>query len=106
MAIRYFGGEEISPGEDVASEDEILDWIRAHSETAYHPIGSCRMGPAGRTDSVVDDALRVHGVRGLRVADASIMPMMPSANLNASTLMIGEKAADMVITAGQSGPRT
>ena len=61
------------------------------------PMGTCRMGPKEKTDSVVDHQLRVHGVGNLRVADASVMPMIPSANLNASTLMIGEKAADMII---------
>ena len=60
-------------------------------------MGTCRMGPAGQTNTVVDDQLRVHGIDGLRVADASIMPMMPTANLNAGTLMIGEKASDMIL---------
>ena len=58
-------------------------------------MGTCRMGPAAQADTVVGDDLRVHGVAGLRIADASIMPMILSANLNAGTLMIGEKAADM-----------
>ena len=62
-------------------------------------MGTCRMGPATDTGAVVGDDLRVHGVDGLRIADASIMPMIPSANLNASTLMIGEKAADMLLAA-------
>ena len=60
-------------------------------------MGTCRMGPANRSDTVVDDALRVHGLHGLRVVDASIMPMMTSANTNAATLMIGEKAADLIL---------
>ena len=81
------------------SDEELLDHARRTGNTAYHPMGTCRMGPAGHSDTVVDDDLRVHGIEGLRVADASIMPMIPSANLNASTLMIGEKAADMIIAA-------
>ncbi len=89
--------EEIWPGTGNQSDDELLGHAMRTGNTAYHPMGTCRMGPADRRDSVVDDQLRVHGVRGLRVADASIMPMMPSANVNASTLMIAEKAADMIL---------
>jgi choline dehydrogenase len=59
-------------------------------------MGTCRMGPATDPSTVVDDELRVHGMKGLRIADASIMPMMPSSNTNAPTIMIGEKAADMI----------
>ena len=88
-------GEEISPGPEVESDEEILAWIRGNSETAYHPIGTCRMGPQGRM-TVVDDRLRVHGLGGLRVADASIMPTMVSGNTNACAIMIGEKASDLL----------
>jgi len=88
-------GEEASPGKDVASDDEILDWIRANSQTAYHPIGTCRMGPAG-PKTVVDEKLKVHGLESLRVADASIFPTMPSGNTNAPCIMVGEKAADLI----------
>jgi choline dehydrogenase len=89
--------EEHWPGADRQSDEDLLEHARRTGNTAYHPMGTCRMGPADRKDTVVDDALRVHGIQGLRVADASIMPMIPSANLNASTLMIGEKAADMIV---------
>ena len=75
-------GEEFSPGTGVKSDDEILGWIRANSQTAYHPIGTCRMGPAG-PKTVVDEQLKVHGLEGLRIADASIFPTMPSGNTNA-----------------------
>jgi choline dehydrogenase len=91
-------GEEYSPGKSVKSDDEILGWIRANSQTAYHPIGTCRMGPAG-PKTVVDDKLKVHGLEGLRVADASIFPTMPSGNTNAPCIMVGEKAADLLRSA-------
>jgi choline dehydrogenase len=78
----------------VRSDDEILGWVRRNSETAYHPMGTCRMGPG--PNAVVDDHLRVHGLPGLRIADASIMPTMPSGNTNAPCIMIGEKAADLL----------
>jgi choline dehydrogenase len=86
---------EYSPGPSVKSDDEILTWIRNNSQTAYHPIGTCRMGPAG-PGTVVDDKLKVHGLDGLRVADASIFPTMPSGNTNAPSIMVGEKAADIL----------
>jgi choline dehydrogenase len=89
-----FRGDEFLPGRDVNTDDEILGWIRARAETAYHPIGTCRMAPG--PNAVVDDHLRVHGLEGLRVADASIFPTMPSGNTNAPSIMVGEKAADLL----------
>ena len=86
---------EIGPGTARQSDDEILDWVRQSAETTYHPIGTCRMGQDGM--AVVDAQLRVHGVVGLRVADASIMPVLTSGNTNAPAIMIGEKAAAMVL---------
>ncbi|MGE0698928.1 MAG: GMC family oxidoreductase [Hyphomicrobiaceae bacterium] len=91
----HLRGPEFSPGKDVRTDDEILDWIRKNSQTAYHPIGTCRMGPAGQR-TVVDDRLRVHGLTGLRIADASIFPTMPSGNTNAPAILVGEKAADIL----------
>lgn len=88
-------GEEYSPGPQVASDEDILDFIRANAHTAYHPIGTCRMGPQGPR-TVVDEKLRVHGLEGLRIADASIFPTMPSGNTNAPCIMVGEKAADLI----------
>jgi choline dehydrogenase len=86
---------EIAPGPDRNTDDEILDWVKAAAETTYHPVGTCKMGPDAL--AVVDAKLRVHGVEGLRVADASIMPTLTSGNTNAPSIMIGEKAADMVL---------
>ena len=91
----YFVHEAL-PGDEVRSDDEILDFARGIGTTAFHLMGTCRMGPATDSGAVVDDRLRVHGIEGLRVADASIMPLMTSANTNAAALMIGEKAADMI----------
>jgi choline dehydrogenase len=87
-------GEEFTPGQECQSDEEIAAAIRSTVETLYHPVGTCKMGGDG--EAVVDDRLRVHGVDGLRVADASIMPIIPNGNTNAPTIMIGEKAADLV----------
>ncbi len=87
---------EAYPGTDVQTDDEFLAVARERGTTTFHPAGTCRMGPASDPEAVVDDQLRVHGMEGLRVIDASIMPMMISANLNAAALMIGEKGADLV----------
>lgn len=93
-AMEDFKGEEISPGAQVQTDDEIDEHIRNHAETAYHPSGTCRMG----TDAmaVTDPQGRVHGVDGLRVVDASLMPLIVSGNLNAPTIMMAEKIADLV----------
>jgi len=88
---------EIFPGKGVQRDDELLDAAKARGTTTFHPMGTCRMGPDTDPTAVVDDQLRVHGIERLRVADASIMPTMPSANLNASCIMIGEKASDMIL---------
>ena len=88
---------EIAPGSDRTSDDEIIDWVKKAAETTYHPVGTCKMGSDPM--AVVDAQLRVHGIAGLRVADASIMPTLTSGNTNAPSIMIGEKAADMVLSA-------
>lgn len=87
---------ETLPGPAAQSDDELLDFAFRNGSTTYHLIGTARMGPATDPTAVVDDRLLVHGMEGLRVADASIMPAMPSANTYATTLMIAEKAADMI----------
>jgi choline dehydrogenase len=92
---RYFESDAL-PGPDVSTDDEWLDYARQYGSTAYHLIGTARMGPVTDKTSVVDDQLRVHGLQGLRVVDASVMPSMPSANTYSSTMMIAEKASDMI----------
>ena len=87
---------ESLPGVNVESDDELLDYARGHGTTTYHLIGTARMGPATDPTSVVSDRLLVHGLQGLRIADASIMPAMPSANTYATTMMIAERAADWI----------
>jgi choline dehydrogenase len=87
---------ECYPGDQAQTDDELLDAGTQRGQTTFHPGCTCRMGPASDPLAVVDDELRVHGLEGLRVVDASVMPRMISANLNASTLMIAEKASDMI----------
>jgi choline dehydrogenase-like flavoprotein len=95
-AMRPFSGAEVAPGAAVTSDAEIEAYIRATATTTYHPVGTCRMGPAGDRGAVVDARLRVHGVAGLRVADASIMPDIIGGNTSAPSMMIGERAAAFI----------
>ncbi len=95
--LKEITGEEIAPGAHLNTDDEIIEWVRNNAETTYHPVGTCKMG--GDPMAVVDNELRVHGLQGLRVADASIMPTLTSGNTNAPCIMIGEKCSEMVLTA-------
>jgi choline dehydrogenase len=95
-AMEPYNAGETYPGLQVRTDDELLESARHRGTTTFHPMGTCRMGPAGDDLAVVDDTLRLHGLEGIRVVDASVMPTMPSANLNASTMMIAEKASDMI----------
>jgi choline dehydrogenase len=88
---------EVAPGPEVRDEAAIEAWIRRSAETIYHPVGTCRMGPAGDPMAVVDETLKVAGLTGLRVVDASVMPTLIGGNTNAPTIMIAEKAADMIL---------
>jgi choline dehydrogenase len=95
-ALQPFDGGETSPGPAVETEEEILEWVRRDAETALHPSCTCRMG----TDelSVVDPlTMRVHGLDGLRVVDASVFPYVTNGNIYAPTMMTAEKAADIVL---------
>jgi choline dehydrogenase len=94
-AMRRYVAVEIAPGPDCASDAALLAYARETGTTVYHPTSTCRMGsdPA----AVVDERLRVHGIDGLRVIDASIMPTVVSGNTNAAVVMIAEKGADMIL---------
>jgi choline dehydrogenase len=93
-AFDAFRGAPIYPDRDDLSDSALVDFIRAKAETVYHPVGTCRMGDDA--DAVVDPHLRVRGVDGLRVVDASVMPTLPGGNTNAPTIMIAERAADLI----------
>jgi len=96
-SMRALIAEELTPGPTVGDDDEALtDFLRETGVTVFHPCGTCRMGPDPAAD-VVDPALRVHGLQGVRVADASIFPTIPSGNTNAPSILVGEKAAELIL---------
>ena len=96
-ALAPYVVEEKLPGAQADSDEQLLDAARSIAQTIYHPTSTCKMGSASDKMAVVDARLKVHGVRGLRIADASIMPAIVSGNTNAPTIMIGEKASDMIL---------
>ena len=96
-AFTPFRGKEIQPGSHLQSDDELDGFIREHAESAYHPCGTCRMGTKDDPMTVVDPECRVIGVEGLRVADSSIFPQVTNGNLNAPSIMVGEKASDHIL---------
>ncbi|MEI6439596.1 MAG: choline dehydrogenase [Alphaproteobacteria bacterium] len=96
-ALDEFRSEELFPGTSVQTDEELDAWIRANSETIYHPVGTCRMGTLGDPMAVVDAELRVQGLKNLRVIDASVMPNLVGGNTNAPTIMIAEKASDLIL---------
>ena len=79
------------------TDEEILDFWRREAMSVYHPVGSSKMGPADDSMAVVDNELRVHGIANLRIADASIFPLLPSGNTHAPTVAVAEKAADLIL---------
>ena len=93
-ALEPYRLEEILPGREITRDEALLDYARSRGATVYHAIGTCRMGKDPL--AVVNNNLQLHGIDGLRVIDASIMPTMPSANTNAATIMIAEKGADII----------
>ena len=95
-AFAPYRGLEIQPGEEVQNDEDIEKFIRAKAQTDYHPVGTCKMG--GDPMAVVDERLRVHGLRSIRVVDASIMPTLIGGNTNAPVTAIAEKAADMILS--------
>jgi choline dehydrogenase len=95
-ALAAFNPKELKPGSEVTAEEDLQRAAGDLGTTIFHPVGTCKMGPVHDTSAVVDDELRVHGVHGLRVIDASIMPTITSGNTNAPTVMIAERGADFI----------
>ena len=89
--------DEVYPGTDIQSNDELNQFIADNAWTVFHPCGTCRMG-TDPSNSVVNERLQVHAIGGLRIADASVFPDIPTGNTNAPSIMVGEKATDLILT--------
>lgn len=100
-AMRDLRGRDVPPGSELATGNALIDHVRKTAELLYHPVGTCRMG--NDPMAVVDPSLRVHGLSGLRVIDASVMPSITRGNTNAPTIMIAEKAANLLVTSAKTG---
>jgi choline dehydrogenase len=97
-SMEAYNGGEVSPGPEVETDEQILEWVAKEGETALHPSCTCKMGAATDEMAVVDpDSMKVHGVEGLRVVDASVMPYVTNGNIYAPVMMIAEKAADLIL---------
>jgi len=96
-ALTPYRGDEIQPGMSIQSDEEIDAWVRQHVESAYHPSCSCKMGSKNDPMAVLDEKCRVRGVSGLRVVDSSAFPVITNGNLNAPTIMLAERVADMIL---------
>merc|ERR1719495_2845167 len=103
-AFDPFRGPELAPGPETQTDQQIDDFVRAKCDSAYHPSCTCKMGQDDM--AVVDSETRVHGLQGIRVIDASIMPSIVTGNLNAPTIMVAEKSADLVRGLGPLPPAT
>ncbi len=101
--MQRYVSSEFWPGEDVQTDEGWLDHVRRNGSTTFHQVATCMMGD--HPTAVVDTELRVHGIEGLRVVDASVMPTVISGNTNAATIMIAEKAADLIRAAGHATAR-
>ncbi|HAS6878499.1 TPA: choline dehydrogenase [Vibrio parahaemolyticus] len=96
-AMDEFRGDEIQPGLNITTDEQIDEWVKQNVESAYHPSCSCKMGADGDPLAVLDEQCQVRGIQGLRVVDSSIFPTIPNGNLNAPTIMVAERAADMIL---------
>ena len=95
--IKAFVKREVRPGESFLDDDALLDFAKQTGNTVYHPVSTCRMGPPDQADHVLTPDLKVRGIDKLRIADASVMPTIVSGNTHASTMMIAEKASDLIL---------
>jgi len=100
-AFKPFMKDELEPGFHIKSKADIHQYILEHLAGDYHPVGTCKIGASTDPNAVVDSELRVHGVNNPRIADASVMPVITNANTNATSIMIGERAADLILNEGK-----